>query len=970
MTFPADLSTRNVYLDYADLAGTNVIGTVYITLPEEIVAASGLTLIEGVMPINVSAGSWNLDLPVNDDPEWLSQGFTYLIEEKLVTSNGDYWTRGKWAFAVPSGVGSLNLGLLAPVPATSGIVRVPGPAGPPGPQGPIGPGGGDQGPAGPAGPTGPTGPTGPAGATGAQGPAGPTGNTGPTGATGATGPAGAASTIPGPTGPTGAQGEPGPPGNPDLLAPVAFSGSYTDLSGTPEASIPFSQRQTWQIMPPGSVGYVRRNATTGYPVRPTNRTDVMFTCYGTTDAETDMIGFIPGTDEWITDTDIPGDPGFDVVISGTDIQTELDAHATGTRFLIEAGTYRITTPLLPKSDQVLIGETGTIIDGSIVLSSWTDNGDGTWYASGVLPAAYSDGGVCENLTNNECQKREQVFVDGLHLDRYMSKVALGTVPNGFFEDFAANRVYITQNPSGKTIEMSKTAYAVRSVNGAVNNSRVRLTGLTLQHFATPSQQGAIYITSGSDWVVDHCEIRYNHGIGCHSANSPRLWFHHNNVHHNGQLGVGSNACHNSLYEANEITANNTDLYYGGDWESGGIKITHADDVVVRRNNVHDNTGIAIWYDIDNRRGVIEDNDINNNYADGIRFEISYGCKIYNNRLAGNGFGFGLGPGRGGADKWAMISVAAININSSPDVEIYSNLVGINQNGIAAQQRDRGSGTYGLRDLKNLWVHDNTITMTSGGTSGFGEGSSGLDTLAMNGIPSAPYYDVAQKNNRFDFNHYLVDSLAKTRFAWSENYRTFASLQSFGQELNGTCTIAPLPGVQVVAGGDDGCWHNTSVGFYSNSGTRIFVGDASGTDADRNGWMRFVALNVPQGATITSAVLKVNATGLSGSIPQMKIDAEKNINAAAPTSRSNVNAKVHTTANVLWTPATWVVGQWQTSPSLVSVVQEIVNQPTWVEGNAIQMFMLDNQAGNVTGQLSFQSFEGDPTLSANLVVTWS
>lgn len=724
-------------------------------------------------------------------------------------------------------------------------------------------------------------------------------------------------------------------------------------------------------MPSGSVGYVRRNATTGYGLRPTPRTDVMFNWYGTVDASTEST-FVAGVDEWISDTDTAGDPTFDVVINNTDIQTALNAGTNGTRFLIKAGTYRLTTPLLPKTGQVLMGETGTIISGSVVLASWTNNGDGTWYASGSLPAAYTDGGVCENLTNNECQKREQVFVNGVHLDRYISKVALGTVVNGFFEDYAANRVYITQDPAGKTVEMSKTAHLVRSVNGAAVATGVRLSGLTFQHAATPSQLGAVFLEGGNDWTIDHCIFQWNHGIALHSANSLRLQVNHNTVHHNGQLGIGSNACHQSVYEDNEVNNNNTDLYYGGDWESGGIKITHGDDVIVRRNNVHDNTGIGVWYDIDNRRGVVNDNIINNNYADGIRFEISYGCKIFNNTLNGNGTAWALGPGRGGTDKWAMVSVAAINVNSSPDVEVYNNTIGQNQNGVGCQQRDRGNGAYGLRDLKNLWVHDNAINLTTGGTSGFGEGSSGLDTLSMGSLPSAPYYDVAQKNNRFDFNRYTIDSAAAARFAWSENYRTFAAFQGYGQELNGTLTVSPpaTTGITVVASGDDGGWHNTSSGFFSTTSTPIRLGDASATDADRNAWLRLLNLDIPPGATILTATLKLKAVGVSGTIPQLKIDAEKSVNPSAPTTRTIVNAKVHTTANVLWTPATWVAGSVNTSPSLVTVLQEIVNQAGWVRGNPIQLFVMDNQAGNVTGQISFQSFDGDPTVAANLNFTWS
>lgn len=971
MAFPSDLATRVVQMNYWDFAGMNVTGSVDITLPDEIVATSGLTVIDGKVTVQLVNNGWSIELPVNDDPDYTTQGFTYLLRENLITEGGSYWTRGDWLFEVPSGTGPLNLGLVAPAPAHATIVRVQGPPGPAGPQGPIGPGGGDTGPQGPAGPTGPTGPAGAQGAQGNPGVAGPTGNTGPAGAAGATGPAGAASTIPGPTGPTGPQGEKGPPGDPGALAPVAFSGVYTDLTGRPADAIPLSERNTWFIMPNGSVGYIRRNATTGYAVRPTMRTDIMFNWYGTVDASTEAT-FVAGVDKWINDTDTAGDPTFDVVINNTDIQTALNANASGARFLIKAGTYRLTTPLLPKTGQTLIGETGTIISGSALLASWTNNGDGTWYATGALPAAYTDGGVCENLTNNECQKREQVFVNGVHLDRFISKAALGTTANGFFEDYAANRVYITQDPAGKTVEMSKSPHLVRNVNGAAVASNVRLTGLTFQHAATPSQLGAVLLEGGSGWTVDHCIFQWNHGIGLHSANSLNVYAHHNNVHHNGQLGIGSNACHGSIYEDNDISFNNTDLYYGGDWESGGIKVTHGDDVVVRRNNVHDNTGIAIWFDIDNRRGVINGNTVNNNYADGIRFEISYGCKIFSNTLNGNGTEWALGPGRGGTDKWSMVSVAAININSSPDVEIYNNTVGSNQNGIGCQQRDRGNGSYGLRDLKNLWVHDNTINLTTGGTSGFGEGSSGLDTLSMNSLPSAPYYDVTQKNNRFDFNAYTVDSASKTRFAWNENYRTFATFQSFGQELNGTLTVSPpaTTGLTIVASGDDGGWHNTSTGFFSVAGTPIRLGDASATDADRNAWLRFLNLDVPPGATILTATLKLTATGVSGTIPQLKVDAEKNVNPAAPTTRTIVNAKTHTTANVLWTPASWGVGSVQSSPSLVTILQEIVNQAGWIRGNPIQFFVLDNQAGNVTGQLSFQSFDGDPSSAATLTYTWS
>lgn len=178
------------------------------------------------------------------------------------------------------------------------------------------------------------------------------------------------------------------------------------------------------------------------------------------------------------------------------------------------------------------------------------------------------------------------------------------------------------------------------------------------------------------------------------------------------------------------------------------------------------------------------------------------------------------------------------------------------------------------------------------------------------------------------------------------------------------------GLTITSGADDGTWHNTSTGLFSATSSPIRLGDASATDADRNAWLRFLNLDIPPGATVLTATLKLKAVGVSGTIPQLKVDAEKTVTPLAPTSRSNVNAKTHTTANVLWTPASWGAGSTQTTPSLVSVLQEIVNQPGWVRGNAVQLFVLDNQAGNVTGQISFTSFEGDPANAAVLTYTWS
>lgn len=485
---------------------------------------------------------------------------------------------------------------------------------------------------------------------------------------------------------------------------------------------------------------------------------------------------------------------YDHIVSpGGDIQATIDAAAPNESILVQSGTYRITTPLNPKNGQILAGEAGTIISGSEVLSNWTADGGSRWYSTGHLPAAYSDSGQCDDTTQNICQKREQVFINGVHLTRVMNAAAV--TANTFYEDYAANRVYIGQDPSGKTIEMSKTQFAIRS-----GNDNVRITGLTVQHFASPSQQGAIFAEQGENWEIDNNEIRWNHAIGIFCSYAHAIRIHHNNVHHNGQLGIGHSRTNNSFIEDNEVSFNNTDGYWGGDWESGGIKVTNSHYATTQRNNVHDNNGLGIWYDINNWMSVITDNDVNDNFACGIRYEISYQAIISYNRIAGNGYAFAANGRNGQNADGSLFATAGININGSSNVEVHNNTLGSNQNGICAQERTRTNSdtnmSIGPWDTNNLWVHHNDVTQTTGATFGYGI-AAGLNTLSPTDVNA---YYLPAKNNRFNFNTYRLDSTSALRFSWNKGYRTFTTWQNSttdpgsgpvftGQEANGTCVVA-------------------------------------------------------------------------------------------------------------------------------------------------------------------------------------
>lgn len=473
------------------------------------------------------------------------------------------------------------------------------------------------------------------------------------------------------------------------------------------------------------------------------------------------------------------------VTDGGNIQAALSAAAEGAEVHVGPGVYRLTSRLVPKRNQTLSGPSSgppAIITGDVVLNGWVKDGSAArWYTtSGGLPGEYTDTGQCEIISGanaNSCQKREQVWLDGVHLDRVMTldQVAPGT----FYQDYSTGRTYVGVDPAGRLVEMAKLADAINS-----NAPGLKLRRLRFQRFASAGQAAAV-VLSGTDVGVSFCRFTENHAIGLHITTAHRAWIHHNVFHRNGQLGMGHHRSHNTVVEDNTFSENNTDKFWRADWESGGFKATYSEGTVCRRNTAHNNEGIGIWFDIDNVNIDCYDNTATDNYADGIRYEISFAAKIHNNTISGNGYRYATSGGRG--QDYSMFAVAGINVNSSHDVEVYNNAVLDNQNGISLQSRSRGnSKTWPERvfETRNAWVHHNRIRQTTGVQ--FGEGiAAGLNTLGQ-GSDTARFY--TSMNNRLDWNSYELKASSERRFSWNQGYLTYANYKIAGQDANSTLTL--------------------------------------------------------------------------------------------------------------------------------------------------------------------------------------
>ena len=422
--------------------------------------------------------------------------------------------------------------------------------------------------------------------------------------------------------------------------------------------------------------------------------------------------------------------------SGNRLQSAIDGNPSGTTFCLDAGLYRLTSGLNPKAADRFVGQLGTVIDGSELLSGWVQVG-GFWVHQGGTQQPASLPGSCADGTD-ACKYPDDVFIDDTRLVRVLSLAQLG--PGEVYVDYSANQVVLADDPTGHTVEMSTAPIAF---NASAPN--VVLQGLTIQKFANVASQPAVRMTDG--WVVTNCEIRLNHGSGVNTIGQGGV-LQDSRIDHNGQLGLSGTGSTNARIIDNEIDHNNT-AHYDIWWEAGGSKWTATTNLLVRGNYVHDNYGSGLWTDIDNVGTTYDGNRVVNNSGNGIFHEISYAALIENNVVSGN-------------------SVVGIEVSASSDVEVTGNSVSNNgYMGIRLIQEDRGSYL-----LTNGFVHDNTVRQCSGYAAGAVRVGSGDELFNS-------------RNNRFVNNSYVIAGGAQ--FEWMRGDRTWVSWNGFGEDTSGSET---------------------------------------------------------------------------------------------------------------------------------------------------------------------------------------
>ncbi|MCL7420197.1 MAG: Ig-like domain-containing protein [Methylobacter sp.] len=142
-----------------------------------------------------------------------------------------------------------------------------------------------------------------------------------------------------------------------------------------------------------------------------------------------------------------------------------------------------------------------------------------------------------------------------------------------------------------------------------------------------------------------------------------------------------------------------------------------------------------------------------------------------------------------------------------------------------------------------------------------------------------------------------------------------------------------------------------------------------SDGDQTVGMRFNAITIPQGATITSAFIQFTVDEAESGATTLQIAGQSIDNAPTfTTGTGNISSRPKTGTSVSWSPAAWptknVAGPDQRTPNIAAVIQEIVNRAGWSSGNSLAVIITGN------GERVAEAFDGVPSAAPLLHVEYT
>ncbi len=152
---------------------------------------------------------------------------------------------------------------------------------------------------------------------------------------------------------------------------------------------------------------------------------------------------------------------------------------------------------------------------------------------------------------------------------------------------------------------------------------------------------------------------------------------------------------------------------------------------------------------------------------------------------------------------------------------------------------------------------------------------------------------------------------------------------------------------------------------------MYIGQDSASIVN-DGWARFTNVQIPNGATIDVAYLSFIAHGTAqdGSGTKTNLYFCDEDDPAAPTNQTQHAADPRTTAFAAWDDYDFPdVTNWYDSPSVATVIKEIVDRAGWNSGQAM-MLLWDDDGSDVDRYYRPKEYSQGSTVAPKLHIEWS
>lgn len=335
--------------------------------------------------------------------------------------------------------------------------------------------------------------------------------------------------------------------------------------------------------------------------------------------------------------------------------------ASGGTIVLRSGTYRDWsnsngTTFAPVSKVITIQaypHEQVWFDGADVVTGWTNDGAGHWYKDWNTPSfcngnyyAYpynaqptANNGPCSHYDMYYAQSGtsvttaagdpQMVFINGTQADEVTTLAA--AIGGKFYYDQTNKRIYISTDPTGKTVELAARPNAL-----ILTGSGSQIRGLGFRHYASNEQNNsteAAVILSSTNQTAENNVFTLNAGAGLGMSNPVNQHINHNVFAYNGFDGAEGNghqhstgAADNPVIENNLFNHNNNEGFgynCSASCSQAAIKISHMVGFTFR-NNIVNNTvnGQGFWCDLACSNGIMVNNYISGNGKAGIMYEVS------------------------------------------------------------------------------------------------------------------------------------------------------------------------------------------------------------------------------------------------------------------------------------------------------------------------------------------------------------